>query len=80
MWPILAYQMYHSKTYYDFANETQAHQIVFWATCSVLVAMYGLNLFWYKFIVTQVVNLITGKKVSDKPSTEKEKREAKKTN
>ena len=25
MWPILAYQMYYSKTYYDFANETQSH-------------------------------------------------------
>jgi len=37
--------------------------------------MYGLNLFWYKFIINQVINLIMGKKVTETPGGEKLKKE-----
>jgi len=77
MWPILAYQLYNSKNYYDFDSQPQSHKIVFWATCVTLVFMYGLNLFWYKFIVNQVINLITGKKVVETPGADKLKEKKK---
>jgi len=70
MWPILAYHTFTSKNHYDFDNETKEHKIVFWATCTTLVAMYGLNLFWYKFILNQVINLVMGKKVAEAPGKE----------
>jgi hypothetical protein len=40
--------------------------------------MYGLNLFWYKFILNQVINLVMGKKVVETPGADKLEKNKKK--
>ena len=54
MWPFLMITMYKSKSIYDFASQSQFHQVGYYCIFVLTVSLYGLNWFWYKIILINV--------------------------
>ena len=47
-----------ASKYYNFDKESSFHKAMFWIVFFIFLAIYGLNLFWYKILLNTTYKII----------------------